>query len=116
MNMIRTALIATLIVTAGIFIEPADSFSQPSCGWRDRRPYGGYCRGPRWGWYGAKSPVKTAEDARKLLKKYFEGEDVAIGAVNEREWYFEAEIKDKSNKVVDVVIIDKRTGRIRSIY
>ena len=29
---------------------------------------------------------------------------------------FEAEIKDKNNNLLDIVIVDKRTGRIRSTY
>jgi hypothetical protein len=30
--------------------------------------------------------------------------------------FFKAEIKDRENTVVDYVIIDKRTGRIRSTF
>ena len=103
-------------MTAGIFVDPSPSFSQPGWGRRDQRPYGGYCRGPRWGWYGARNPVKTVEDARKLLGQYFAGEDVVIGKITERGWRFEADIKDKKDDLVDRVIVDKRTGRIRSIY
>lgn len=103
-------------MTAGLFVDPSPSISQPDCGWREQRPYGGYCRGPRWGWYGARNPVKTVEDARKLLERYFEGENVVIGKIVEREWYFEADIRDKKDNMVDRVIVDKRTGRIRSIY
>ena len=114
-NMIRSTLIA-LIMAAGVFVNPTDSLSQPRCGWRDRRPYGGYCQGPRGGWYGAKNPVKTADEARSLLKRYFEDQDVIIGKITEKEWYFEADIKDKKKILVDRVIVDKRTGRIRSIY
>lgn len=105
-----------MLLSAGFFADPAPSFSQPDCNWREQRPYGDYCRGSRWGWYGAKNPVKTAEDAGTLLKRYFEDKDVVIGKITEREWYFEADIKDKEEKLVDRVIVDKRTGRIRSIY
>ncbi|MDA8423157.1 MAG: hypothetical protein M0Z89_07460 [Nitrospiraceae bacterium] len=103
-------------MTAGLFVAPSPSISQPDCGWREQRPYGGYCRGPRWGWYGAKNPVKTVEDARSLLKRYFEDQEVVIGKITEKEWYFEADIKDKKDTLVDRVIVDKRTGRIRSIF
>jgi hypothetical protein len=80
------------------------------------RPYGGYCRGPRWGWYGANRPVGTVEEARQNLEKYFEGRDVTIGTIIERRGFFEAEIKDKKGGATDRVIIHKRTGRIRSVY
>ena len=36
--------------------------------------------------------------------------------MEERRWYFEVEITDPEGKLVDKLIIDKRTGRIRSIY
>ncbi len=114
--MMKTFFVACLLLSAGFFADPAPSFSQPDCNWREQRPYGDYCRGSRWGWYGAKNPVKTAEDAGTLLKRYFEDKDVVIGKITEREWYFEADIKDKEEKLVDRVIVDKRTGRIRSIY
>ncbi len=113
---IQKLIIAAWILSAGLLLVPSESVSQPDCRWREQRPYGGYCRGPRWGWYGAKNPIKTVEEARKLLKRYFEGEDVVIGKITEREWYFEADIKDKKDNVLDRVIVDKRTGRIRSIY
>lgn len=84
--------------------------------WRDRAPYGHYCPGPRWGWYGAKKAVKTVEEARKILEEYLKGYDVLIDTIKEKEWFFEARIKDKNNTLLDILIVDKRTGRIRSIY
>ena len=48
-----------------------------------------------------------------LTSKY---DDIRINNIKERKWFFEAEIRDKKNKLIDVVIVDKRTGRIRSIY
>jgi hypothetical protein len=41
---------------------------------------------------------------------------VIIGEVVEKELYFEADIMDKKQAVIDKVIVDKRTGRVRSIY
>lgn len=66
--------------------------------------------------YGEKKKISTTEEALKALKKHFEKKDIVIGEIIEKELYFEAEIKDQKNTVVDKVIIDKRTGRIRSIY
>jgi len=68
------------------------------------------------GSYGEKKEIATAEDARKALKKHFSKKDVVIGEIVEKELYFEAEIMDKKSTVIDKVIVDKRTGRIRSIY
>jgi len=66
--------------------------------------------------YGAKKPVATMKEAKAALEEYYKGKDVMVGTLKEKELYFEAELLDKNGKVVDRVIIDKRTGRIRSIY
>lgn len=66
--------------------------------------------------YGEKRPVGSAEEAKKALSKFFSGEGLTVGKVKEKEYFFEAEVLDKNKNVVDKVIIDKRTGRIRSIY
>jgi hypothetical protein len=79
-------------------------------------PYGGYCEGPRWGWYGARNPVTSVEEARKRLEKYFEGQDVTIGAISEQGMFFKAEVKNREGKVTDQVIIHKMSGRIRSTF
>ncbi|MBI4765199.1 MAG: hypothetical protein HY787_11405 [Deltaproteobacteria bacterium] len=97
-----------------LMLLPQSSFGQTMGG--DRMPYGHYCPGPQWGWYGAKSAVRTADGARKILLEYFKGEKVSIGNVREKGWFFEADIRDKNGILIDIVIVDKRTARIRSIY
>jgi hypothetical protein len=74
-------------------------------------PYGESGRG-----YGERKAVSNSQQARKLLKDYFSGRDVKIGDIRERELFFEADIRDRRGALVDKVIIDKRTGRIRSMY
>ena len=66
--------------------------------------------------FGEKKGIATAEEALKALKKHFEKRDLVIGEITEKELYFEAEIKDRKNAIIDKVVVDKRTGRIRSIY
>ncbi|MFA5180454.1 MAG: hypothetical protein WC405_03980 [Syntrophales bacterium] len=109
-------IIIAWIITAGMLLDASAALSQPCCQWREQRPYGAYCEGSGSGSYGAKNPVKTDENVRTLLKQYFEGQDVSIGKITERDWYFAADIKDKKDNLVDRVIVDKRSGRIRSIY
>lgn len=79
-------------------------------------PFGGYCKGSDWGWYGAGRTVITASDAKKLLQEYYVEDNLRIGKIIGKEGFFEAEIKDRNDTVIDIVIVDKRTGRIRSIY
>jgi len=86
-------------------------------GWKgERYPYGDYYPGPRQGKYGERKIVRTDIEARNMLQKYFSQHKVTIGEIKGRDGFFEAEIRDRNNVVVDRVIIDKRTGRIRSIY
>ena len=107
--------IALIIVLALVFISPG-VFAQGYGGGRGPGPYGGYCEGMRWGWYGARQPVSTADDARKRLEKFYEGRDVVIADVVEQRMFFRANIKDRDGKLLDQVIIHKRSGRIRSVY
>lgn len=68
------------------------------------------------GGYGAKRKISTKEDAEKLLQEYFAGKKVNTGEIKEKDLYFEAEIRNQAGELIDTVVIDKRTGRIRSIY
>jgi hypothetical protein len=82
-------------------------------------PYGHFCPGPGWGPYGARKPVRTMEEAKEILAKYFSASgksEVKIGTIEQKRWYFEAEILDLQGNLVDRAIVDRRTGRIRSIY
>jgi hypothetical protein len=66
--------------------------------------------------YGQRKAVSNSQEARRLLKDYFSRRDVRIGDLRERELFFEADMRDRRGALVDKVIIDKRTGRIRSMY
>lgn len=77
---------------------------------------GDYKKGKTDRGYGEKRPVATIEEARKVLTEHFVKKDVKITEINERELFFEAEVRDKNNKLIDKVVVDKRTGRIRSTY
>lgn len=66
--------------------------------------------------YGQKQKVTTSAEARKALKNYFADKDLIIGEVVEKDLYFEVDVMDRNKAVIDKVIVDKRTGRIRSIY
>jgi hypothetical protein len=78
----------------------------------ERSPYGS----TNEGLYGQRRVVLSKEDARRILKQYFFRRNVKIGAIRERKFYFEAEIRDNKGDLLDIVLIDKRTGRIRTIY
>jgi hypothetical protein len=79
------------------------------------RPYGDYADGSHGGCYGDKRPVTSVPEARKILRDYYADNEASIGKVVEKGYYYEAEILDRHNRVVDRVIVDRRTGRFRSI-
>ncbi len=79
-------------------------------------PYGDYREGAGGRWYGARRVVRTVEEAKRILGEYYSYTNVVISAIKEKQWYFEAEIRDKNKRLIDKVLVDKRTGRIRSIY
>lgn len=87
----------------------------PDC--KCRPTFGNYCQGPRWGWYGAKRMIKSpAEAIDALHHMYADLPDTKIGRITEKPRFFEAEILDKNGNLIDLVIIDKKSGRIRSIF
>ena len=79
-------------------------------------PYGNYRRGDVDGSYGEKRPVSTIAEASKALGEYFSKRDLKVGEIREKQLFFEADILDKEGNLIDKVIVDKRTGRLRSIY
>lgn len=81
-----------------------------------KMPYGAYCPGHKGDWYGAKKIIATKEQAREILRIYFSGTDKKVGKIIEKPRFFMAEILDNSGELEDIVIVHKRTGRIRSIY
>ncbi|HGJ66057.1 TPA: hypothetical protein ENS27_11810 [bacterium] len=82
-----------------------------------KRPYGAYCPdGRRW-IYGERFEVKDINSAREILKKFYEkNDDVTVGEITEKRGFFEANIYNKEGKLIDILIIHKKSGRIRSIY
>lgn len=79
--------------------------------------YGQYRRSYKWGWYGAKRIVKTPVEANEIiLQFYVPRHGIRIHRVIESPLFYQAEILNSKGVLLDMVIIDKRTGRIRSIY
>jgi len=80
-----------------------------------RPPFGGYCPRRHADQYGASQPVLTPADARERLSLFFSIDPARIRRLEERRHVFLAEITDPEGRPTELVIIDRRTGRIRSI-
>lgn len=102
MKIVYTILVFLLILT-------------PLYGW-DRNgpvtPYGDYC--PRCSNYGVCRLMLSPAQARKALKDYYSKKGLGIKIDRVRGRFIKARILDGS-KVVDIIIFDRKTGRIRSI-
>jgi hypothetical protein len=76
-------------------------------------PYGDYCSDCST--YGICSDVLPVSEALSALRKYYESKGYRVGAVYHKGRFIEADIY-KNNKQVDKVLLDRKTGRLRSIY
>lgn len=112
----------SILIVFAVLVVPLTSSAQP---WRhgmpdsyERPPYGQFCPGMRGGPYGERKPVRTKYEAKQALEQYFEstGKKVNIGTMEERRWFFVAEVLNPEGMLIDKALVDKRTGRIRSIY
>lgn len=109
--------------TGSAFAEAPDTDGGRGMGWR-RGWNGGQCPPGAPGWcgkrkgdrYGARRAVTSVQDAEEQLRQYYSGQDATISGVTENPWHFQADVLDKDGKVIDRVIIDKRSGRVRSIF
>ncbi len=93
-----------------IFTPPA--YAVKEGGYHYRPPYGDFC--PKKGFYGERRPVRNPEEALRLVRDYFSG-DIELRLIGERRWFFVIEVRRKG-ELLDIVILDKRTGRMRSIF
>lgn len=101
-----------IIVAVSIFIMPLSEASA----WHDKRPvtpYGDYC--PRCTDYGTCKSQLGHDDARKAMFDYYHKKGLTVEIMRKRGRFIKAKIKEKG-EVVDVIIFDRRTGRVRSIY
>ncbi|MDD2733471.1 MAG: hypothetical protein PHF56_06030 [Desulfuromonadaceae bacterium] len=108
----KTTLIAAASLLLTVMLH-TEVWACRECGCN--KTYNGYCNNQRWGLYGARKSVSSVEEARRDLTDYYADSDLKVGRIIEKPGYFEAELLDRNQKKADTVIINKRSGRIRSI-
>jgi len=84
--------------------------------WRLGRPvtpYGDFCQ--HCAKYGSCKTIMTHEDAEKAMIEYYHEKGLNVELENSGERFIRARIKEE-NSVIDIIIFDRRTGRVRSIY
>ncbi len=76
-------------------------------------PYGDFC--PYCSSYGTCSSPMSHEDAKKAIRDYYHKKGFNVELEKKRGMFIRAKVKYE-DEVVDVIIFDRRTGRVRSIY
>ena len=76
-------------------------------------PYGDFCR--QTSHYGMHKKMLSNQEAEQALRHYFGEKGLDFEIIHNRHRFIKAVIKD-NNKIVDTIIFDRHTGRIRSIY
>jgi hypothetical protein len=88
----------------------------PAMAWhrgKEVTPYGDFCR--LCGMYGICDSPMSHEGAKKAVIDYYHKKGLEVIIEKNIGRFIKARVMDKE-KVVDVIIMDRRTGRIRSIY
>ena len=76
-------------------------------------PYGDFCK--QTSHYGMHKQMLTSQEAEQALEHYFGKKGLDFEILNNRGRFIKAVIKN-NGKVVDTIIFDRHSGRIRSIY
>jgi hypothetical protein len=100
-----------IIISALLIMVSGEVFA-----WSHKRPvtpYGDFC--PRCSQYGTCKSMMSHEDAKRAMLDYYRKKGLGVELENKKGRFIRAKIKYR-DEVVDVIIFDRRTGRIRSIY
>jgi len=81
----------------------------------DAKPVTPYGDCTACGKYGICKTQMSNEDARKAMMEYYDKKGLRVNIEKTSGRFIKARIMD-NDKVVDIIIFDCRTGRIRSIY
>jgi hypothetical protein len=79
--------------------------------------YGHYWRSYKWGWYGARREVRTPVEAKEIIEQLLlQDRGIRVVRMRERAHFYIAEIINSRGVLVDLILIDKRSGRVRSMF
>lgn len=79
-------------------------------------PYGYYRHHWRKTGYGQRTQIKNVEDAIALVREFYAPHNVQIIPVLESLRFYRMEVLDEKSNIIDVIVVDKLSGRLRSIY
>ena len=117
-----TYILATLLLLTALPAAAEEPEPGQGWGWRGRRtsgemtspPFGDYCPRRHADHYGARQPLQTPDEAKERLRLFFNVPLAQITLRKEVRMGYIADITNADGALLDRVIIDKRSGRIRS--
>ncbi len=109
---LRTLLFIAFLITS-LFLAKSNDVRAASPNGKKTTPYGAYCDRVRH--YGNHHKALNDKHVNEALKHYYGEKDLDFKIINSKGRFVKAFIKD-GNKIVDTIILDRRTGRIRSVY
>ena len=83
------------------------------------RGYGRMHDDPRGPYYGQPREPLKKEDVKTRIEnmlEYSRNPNLKVGKIEDKGVYFEAEITTQDGSLVDKLLVDKDTGRMRSVY
>lgn len=108
----------TLFALAVVFHPSLMPHAANACNWgrpggQDYAPQGGSTVGPL-----AKGPGLSKEQAYDVVQQHIRrlNPDLQIGTLNDAGSYFEAQIVGENGEVVELLAVDKQSGRLIPIY
>jgi hypothetical protein len=106
----RYLIIPVLLLALLLIFTPVSSARRHG---KPVTPYGDFCR--KCGQYGTCKDMMKPGDARKAIIEYYKEKGLEVEVLRVKGRFIKANIKD-SGEIVDIIIFDRKNGRIRSIY
>jgi len=104
-------VISTLLILIGLFIFIPSLYASEAG--KAIIPYGDFCT--KMNRYGTHAEMMDHQSAVHALHHYFHKKGVDVRIVDEGSRFIKAQILE-NEKVIDTILFDRRTGRMRSIY
>ena len=112
-NIIWIAVVITLLPVAEFSYAQQTKKDPVEC----QPVYGHYWRSYKWGWYGARREVRTPVEAKEIIEQFLaQDRGIRIVRMREKAHFYIAEVMNNKGVLIDLILIDKRTGRIRSMF
>jgi hypothetical protein len=110
-NISMRIMIFPILILSLQFLSVSGAFGWPQG--KPVTPYGDSC--PQCGKYGTCNTTMTDYDAEKALKDYYNKKGLTVEIEKKKGRFIRAKIYNKTG-IADIIIFDRQTGRIRSIY